>query len=585
MDGANVHCGVVPDFFSASPFSDPYPLSREEIVSVQTSVPWSDNLDYVLSGMVRKYVYDFHRVSRSLRRYVEVILCDIDDETIDPNLFSEEACRLRWSLLDFEEYQRRQLVARELFTTRTLLASRSQASLPSHASDLKVFDTGIEAQYDSPRSETKTAKKAKQNLNIEQGSSFADEITFVDDKKSDAPSPRSSNSAAQTFKPATAIDLSCPREQAATKMPSHMETMDTSKNTAVSTKYQNISIVSEESDREARPLDDQMDHSTSNQKSPYVPAPTHTTPNPNPRQLSELEQSVLDEGLEISDFTIFSHDLKTQFEGFYNEVRGALPAMRDSSSSSDDDDEDPEEPVFSNLRVDEKTGEYVGHIVGLAPLNAAADSTPSNVGTASKTSTSASWTQSIVSRSAAGCDEKQGALREPKSQADISTPKYEGQGEVVLLHSVHHEEVLLEFDSEFVAESAKDSDLFMDWRREHAQGQACAGRGDHAGAVSHLGRAISAVEATSGAGAGTLAGMWQERAESLMAIQHYAEAAEDWRRLLRTMESERGGGATASVAKARLQLAISLRFTGQYVDAANEVEKVLQVEPENQMAR
>ena len=563
MDGANV---VVPDIFAASPFSEPYPLSRQEIAVVQPSVPWTDNLDYVLSGLVRKYRFDFHRVSRSFRKYVEVILCEFDEENFDPNHYSEEACRLRWSLLDFEEFQRRKIVAQELITMRTLPGPWFHKSAPPPDSDIQSFHEEMTVECDISTTTKRTAETEQANPSLDTrshgtASSFTHD-TFVDDKKVSSESPYSSDSVPQTLR--SSNDLSCLRKL-------DVDSDKSSNLTAVSTKHLNSLSTSEESDKVARSFEVQVNLTQAHPDS-FV-----TTTQNNPRQLSELERSVLDEGLEISDFTIFSHSLKTQFEGFYNEVRGALPAMRGSASSSgDEEDDDQEEPIFSNLRVDEKTGDYVGHIVGIAPLNIASNSTPSFAGAASKASLPASI-QSIVSEPAAVFECKKITLQEPKTQADMSSTEYR---EPVLSHPVRLEE-----DSAPALESTEDPALTAGWCQERADGQLCAGRGDHAGAVAHLSRAISSAEATGAAGAGTLAEMWQERAESLMAIQHYAEAADDWRRLILAMERERGGGVTANVATARLQLAISLRFTGNYVDAAHEVEKVLQVEPENQVAR
>jgi tetratricopeptide (TPR) repeat protein len=577
MDGIGANADV-PDIFAASPFSEPYPLSRQEIVAVQPSVPWSDNLDYILSGLVRKYVFDFYRVSRSLKKYVEVILCETDDENLDPDHYTEEACRLRWSFLDFEEFQRRKQLATEVFTMRTILAPRIHKSTSPPVSDIEKIPAGIGEQFFVSTTLKKTAEEAEEGNQSLVSHSHGPTISFhgeivVDDKKKPSHSPHNSDSVSRA---------SCLSD---ITIDSSEETVKSSKHTAASIKHQNFLITSEESDMGAWSFDDQTELTP--QPKPALdpvypnprPSPSVTSPqNHSPRHLSELERSVLDEGLEISNFTIFSHNLKTQFEGFYNEVRGALPAMRDSvSSSSDEDDEDEVVPVFSNLRVDEKTGEYVGHIAGLAQINAAA--TPS-AGAASKASSSTSLIQAAVSETAAVFDWKQVAPHEPKPQAGMSSQRpTNAPSQPVRV------EKFKELDIAPVLKSAEDSAVAADWCRERTEGQLCAGRGDHVGAVAHLSRAISSAEANSAAGVETLAEMWQERAESLMAIQHYAEAAEDWQRLILAIEREGVGAVTVNAAKARLQLAISLRFTGKYVDAAHEVDIVLQVEPENQMAR
>jgi hypothetical protein len=271
MDGGNAG-GDIPDMFAASPFSEPYPLSRQEIVAVQPSVPWTDNLDYILSGLVRKYVFDFNRVSRSLRKYVEVILCEIDDERLDPNHYSEEACRLRWSFLDFEEFERRKLVAQELFTMRTLLAPRLQKSIPSPVSDQQKFQAVMAVECDVFTMKKTTAEETEQgNQPLDSRShgtecSFTRDI-FVDDKSKSSQPPHSSDSMPPTLRPVNS--LSCKSELS--KDSSQHETDKSSKlATAVSSIHQNFPVTAEESDLVARPFDDQIEP---------TPTPAQTQPN------------------------------------------------------------------------------------------------------------------------------------------------------------------------------------------------------------------------------------------------------------------------------------------------------------------
>jgi hypothetical protein len=82
-----------------------------------------------------------------------------------------------------------------------------------------------------------------------------------------------------------------------------------------------------------------------------------------------------------------------------------------------------------------------------------------------------------------------------------------------------------------------------------------------------------------------LAEMQQERAEALMAAQRYSDAVDDWRDHLAAVEAAGGYSDAKAMTRARLQLGISLRFTGQYAEAAHEIAQVLAKEPDNQMAR
>jgi tetratricopeptide (TPR) repeat protein len=518
------------DLFSASPFGEPYPISREEILSSQPSIPWTANLDYVLCGFVRKYEFDFRRASLAMRRYIDSILCELDNEHWDANAFTEETCRLRWSYLDFEEYQRRQKIAKELCSLRVLFLDQSKQSgsvAGAGHCDREIFS---ERQVDDSKTSPSIDARAEELTTRWTKSSWTEDVQSMDRDATEALAEVHS----------TEIET----------------TSSHSKPKAVKT-------------TSAIPDLEQYDEDTEQSK---------TSPETKERTLSELEKTVLNEGLEVSDFTIFSHDLKTQFEGFYNEVRNALPSMQDSEVACSDEDDEDVEPVFSNLRVDEKTGEYVGNIVRLGPPEKIEPKGPSSTVTA--VSKVPSLSQSSISNvSGASLDEHREVVEfqqtsKPQTNSDDKSGWSDG------------EDALMSADAqELTAVSGNGSCAALDWRQARSEGRESAQRGDHARAVEQITEAIAALEAGGDTGSTALGLMWQERAESLMAIHHFAEAADDWRRRLRHMASEARGEDSAAATRARLQLAISLRFTGQYLDAAQEVEKVLKVEPENQLAR
>ena len=535
MEGSS---GEGMDLIHASPFAEPYPICREEIVSAQPSIPWPHDLDYVLRGLVRKYVFDFHRTSKALRKYIDAILCGIDNESLNSEVYTEEACRLRWAYLDFEEFQRRQLIAQELWTSRALLSQTKPRETNNSVSSFESRDVvGIGCERFAEESER--IFEDQQYIALDADSQDAD-AKF--DKKSSATIYSGFESVEDKLMPVSNADdvAILTRSQALSEAAADGPEVVLNANTSQERSKSPAAHFGEESvvQHGEKVVKDELQTKT--------------------RELSELEKNVLDEGLEISDFTIFSHDLKTQFEGFYNEVRGALPSMQDACESSDDDED--VEPVFSNLRVDEKTGEYVGHIVSLTPLSTAASSATSFPHIAPSDSAPAPSASVPVQEARKVSNHSPQANDHVDSRVSTDEKNLENAANENIDHPV------------------------IDWRQARWEGRECAKRADHTRATAYLTDAIVALESVGDTGSTDLALMLQERAESYMAIHHYAEAAEDWRRRLRLALSNCDGDGAAAI-RARLQLGISLRFTGQYIEAAKEVDKVLQVEPENQLAR
>ena len=561
------------DYFSCSPFGDPYPISQEEILNSQPLIPWTVNLDYVLCGFVRRYAFDFQRVSLAMCKYVDSILREIDNEHWNPNSFTEEACRLRWSFLDFEEYQRRQNIAKQLCALRTVFLKDSKSS--------RAFDAASPATREGKSTDTSP-----------------DQRSCMRTSEYKEASPNLSALGAEEFKCTIA---ECDTQSRIQTNGSQLADSKVGDNKFESVRNCSSSVSQERNQVELRECPSKIDHHEFlgfEDDKPYQKlitpsiqgtADQYTLDSENAksfsskqRELSELEKNVLQEGLEVSDFTIFSHDLKTQFEGFYDEVRSALPSMQDSTLDISDEDDSDIEPVFSNLRVDEQTGEYVGNIVRLGQSNASGASLSADAPIVPKS----------VPTSQISVLNKGSALSSRLSNDQI----------VVGAHSMNESSVE---NNENPSNSSEDDDTdenattanlvtvsrngsqpATDWRRAHSAGRESAQRGDHTAAVAQLTDAISILEISSeGPSSAVLGLMWQERAESLMAIHHFAEAAEDWRRRIGRMASESHCRDSPAAVKARLQLAISLRFTGQYLEAAQEVEKVLKVEPENQLAR
>ena len=72
--------------------------------------------------------------------------------------------------------------------------------------------------------------------------------------------------------------------------------------------------------------------------------------------------------------------------------------------------------------------------------------------------------------------------------------------------------------------------------------------------MEQITEAITVLEASGDTGSTALGLIWQD--QSLMAIHHFAMAADDWRRQLRHVAPEALGGDSAPATRARLQLAI-----------------------------
>lgn len=124
---------------SSSPFADPYPVSERHLEEAQISaVRWEGELDSLLTLFVRKYSFDWARASDALIAYAAHVIGEVDGRDVSEfGPITAEACRcqfspasvllaglryfrltlnarrLRWALLDMREYERRQKIARE----------------------------------------------------------------------------------------------------------------------------------------------------------------------------------------------------------------------------------------------------------------------------------------------------------------------------------------------------------------------------------------------------------------------------------------------------------------------------------------
>jgi len=90
---------------------------------------------------------------------------------------------------------------------------------------------------------------------------------------------------------------------------------------------------------------------------------------------------------------------------------------------------------------------------------------------------------------------------------------------------------------------------------------------NHTAAIKHLTSAL-------GRGCGGAARAYAARGDAHLALQMYGEAVQDFECALRE------GGEDA---RWRLQLGVALRYTGQYQEASEEIERVLASQPENQV--
>lgn len=345
---------------------------------------------------------------------------------------------------------------------------------------------------------------------------------------------------------------------------------------------------------------------------------------------AEFEKNVEEEKLERSDFTIFTHDLKKTCDGFYNAVKANLPSIQVEEVTDDDDDDVA--PVFSNLQVNDK-GEYVGklnvgpllseHEPGAAPSTDKPKSlTPSASSTAARTRpTTAPALLSVVApsvqvgddstsdddeieevldaselwRRTMGISNGSAAQHAAKSscpavhQTENAKDVKREQNFKVLKQTVSglhnamacskHKETS-KLDSQVAEKVQLNPVLNIDI--EAAKGLMFVSKGQYQNAVKHLSAAIE------GAGIGSVEGKkttvgnddavkwllargkcYQELGQSYNAVPDCAKAV--------TLDS-------ASV-DARLQYAIVLRFSCQYVDASEQIKHLLLLDPNHEYAK
>jgi len=254
-------------------------------------------MDNALGMFVRKYSFDFPRVAKALRAFVEHVLQEVDGEELDSSGLTADACRRRWALLDQKEYERRQQISQQLNLTK------------------QALDTQV-AEAPTPPKSTSSVGSGDSVPRGYLGSSTATRVPA-------RPLPAAARSPPVSPPPGRPRAAWGEADKGVEGAPGPARTVPSAKGRAVG----------------AVRVEDP------------VAAARAAVASPQAHEKEDLELKVKGESLEKSNFTIFTHDLKAQCDGFYEEVRTKLPSIEADDSSSDSD----VEPVFSNLRVDPET--------------------------------------------------------------------------------------------------------------------------------------------------------------------------------------------------------------------------------------
>jgi len=639
----------------------------------------------------------------------------MDEVEIDSQAFTEEACRKRWSLLDMTEFERRQGIARELMTMRDVMetrigspstpqtgarhfgeAAKSSPSTAGSAASARVSPAASSSSLvpDServgaplaPSAQRMPAAQAQQQPSKQAWSAPGDASAAGAADPSARVERRNS---LQRSEPPAAVLESSPQVAAAWAQPAEERKAawaisSAPQPSAVATGSQfTMTGDSEDEDTDDSEEIEVVDASELRQRgraaalSAALPSTAPVSRSsaqpatgdaadetrgvavrPGPvMSRAEFQQSVENEKLERSDFTIFTHDLKKTCDGFYNAVKENLPSIQVEEVTDDDDDDDVL-PVFSNLQVNEK-GEYVGtlHVstllknetpIAAAPIAAAVDNSKPD---AAAVPTTAARGPAVVTRAAnvpisiaapsvkaadvsssddeveivdaselrrraMGKERSTGAPQPQKTPpSTCSAPAHgnlehqeglerdmqvrqhaeaglksamqarEPSGEAPLVHARTAEETA-KLDAK-LAEAVRHSPA-LNVEFEAIKGLTCADKGDHAKAVEHLSAAIE------GAGImppkdGSAAPAQRTQVSRDDAVKWLVLRGKCYRELQQCYDAVPDLAKAVSLdngsVEARLQYAIALRFSCQYVEAAEQIKHLLLLDPGNRYGK
>eukprot|EP00960_Hanusia_phi_P037946 753201-Hanusia_phi.AAC.7 len=505
---------------------------------------------------------------------------ELDGKEVDSGAFDVDSCRKRWTLLDYDEYEQRKRIARELVVTRAVrfhlcsdVNHDTYHQQPRNPTQLQDVEASVMIPTEDPEEGAKAAETTDLVFRVPESTGDGEDESSP--AKVTTRSSLHGSLPGQQAPQEVSLYLAARASLTGTKVlesrdaPADIQTPPVSSQDlggdllpAVATSHVDTLATLEQEQQSSSESDDE-DQQDDGQVMEEEPASKDSVSGLSLNRKNDFEEKVKEENLERSDFTIFTHDLKSQCEGFYNDVRSKLPSLnvtcRSPLKGIDSCDSNtmqfllsfflapsfaskfpppsfkallastPAEPHSSPL-VDPKTGEYVGEIRS-GPLLPKAVDPPSPY--------------------------------RPSPHMEKQPPEPPLPSEPEAVESRGQE------DRTSVREESSRQFVSVEQKMEEAM--KLSQQGKHAEAIKHFSVAIQHCPPGQ-----ILTSLLAGRGKCQLEERMYNEGVEDLERALRMDPSS---------VEIRLQLAIGLRFLHKYTESQQHVKEVLAVEPRNNLAK